>query len=384
MTLRVDIKPELLHWAMERSSADSAVLYRRFSKLDAWLERSVKPTLKQVEAFARATHTPFGFLLLPAPREESLPIPDFRTVANNRIARPSANLLDTIYRCQQRQYWYREYLLNHGEPEPAFVGSLSLEHSVNDCADLIRKTIGFDVEKRMNLSTWEQALSEFINLTERAGVLVMRSGIVDNHTRRKLNVEEFRGFALTDSLAPLIFINGADAKSAQMFTLAHELAHIWLGETALSDADMTRTGAQATEAWCNRVAAEILAPTHYLRRALRPGEHIDGSLARLTRTFKVSTLVILRRLFDVGQIERNVFSALYNQELERLKHIQQKRGAGGDFYRSQPGKLSPTFARALISSAMEGRTSFRDAMRMLGVRKISAFRQLGRQLQVLS
>ena len=384
MTLRVDIKPELLHWAMERSGVDSAVLFSRFSKLGAWLDRSVKPTLKQVEAFARATHTPFGFLLLSAPPEEPLPIPDFRTVANSRIARPSANLLDTIYRCQQRQYWYREYLLNHGEPEPAFVGSLSLERSVNDCADLIRKAVGFDVEKRMNLSSWEQALSEFIDLAERAGVLVMRSGIVDNHTRRTLDVEEFRGFALADSLAPLIFINGADAKSAQMFTLAHELAHIWLGETALSDADMTRLGAQTTEAWCNQVAAEILAPTYYLRRALRPGESIDVSLARLTRTFKVSTLVILRRLFDVGQIERNFFFALYSQELDRLKNLQQKRGAGGDFYRSQPGKLSPTFARALISSAVEGRTSFRDAMRMLGVRKTSAFRQLGRQLQVLN
>ena len=384
MTVRIDIKPELLRWAMERSGVDSAVLYSRFSKLGAWLDCSAKPTLKQAEAFARATHTPFGFLLLPMPPEEPLPIPDFRTVANNRIARPSANLLDTIYRCQQRQYWYREYLLNHGEPARAFVGSLSLECSVNDCADLIRKAIGFDVEKRMNLSSWEQALSEFIDLAERAGVLVMRSGIVDNHTRRILDVEEFRGFALADSLAPLIFINGADAKSAQMFTLAHELAHIWLGETALSDADMARPGTQATEAWCNQVAAEILAPTHYLRRELRPGEHIDASLARLTRTFKVSTLVILRRLFDIGQIERNVFFALYSQELDRLKHLQQKRGTGGDFYRSQPGKLSPTFARALISSAVEGRTSFRDAMRMLGVRKTSTFRQLGRQLQVLN
>ena len=101
----------------------------------------------------------------------------------------------------------------------------------------------------MNLSSWEQALSEFIDLAERAGVLVMRSGIVDNHTRRTLDVEEFRGFALADSLAPFIFINGADAKSAQIFTLTHELAHIWLGETALSDTDMTRPGAQATEAW---------------------------------------------------------------------------------------------------------------------------------------
>ena len=383
MTLRVEIKPELLHWAVERSRVDSSILHKRFPKLDSWLDRSVKPTLKQVEAFAKATYTPFGFLLLPEPPEEPLPIPDFRTVANSQISRPSANLLDTIYHCQQRQYWYREYMLNHGEPEHDFVGSLSLAGSISDCADLIRKKIGFDVEKRMNLPAWEQALGEFIDLAERAGVLVMRSGIVDNNTRRKLNVEEFRGFALVDSLAPLIFINGADTKAAQMFTLAHELAHIWLGQTALSNTDMARLDSQATEVWCNRVAAEILVPTHYLHRELLPGEDIEESLPRLTRTFKVSTLVILRCLFDAGQIEKNAFFALYNQELERLKRIQQKRGAGGDFYRNQPSKLSPSFARALISSAMEGRTSFRDAMRMLGIRKTSTFHQLGRQLKVL-
>ena len=111
MSLRVEIKPELLHWAIERSGVDSLALQKRFGKLDQWLAQTVKPTFKQAEAFAKATYTPIGFLFLPEPPDERLPILDFRTLANAKITRPGANLLATIYSCQQHQYWYREYLL---------------------------------------------------------------------------------------------------------------------------------------------------------------------------------------------------------------------------------------------------------------------------------
>ena len=384
MALRVEVEPELLHWAIERSGVGSLALHRRFPKLTAWLEGSAKPTYKQTEAFAQATYTPLGFLFLRKPPEETVPIPDFRTLANDsslqaHSIRPSANLLDTIYSCQQRQHWYREYLRNHGETKCAFVGSLSIESPVIKSAARISREIGFDVGQRA--CTWEHALREWIHLVEKAGILVMRNGIVDNNTHRKLDVGEFRGFALVDSIAPLIFINGADSKAAQMFTLVHELAHIWLGATALSNADladMKRLGHQ--EAWCNQVAAEVLVPKKSLDQKLRPGENIEQALPRLAREYKVSTLVILRRLFDTSQIKENVYFELYRQEQKQF--MRKQRSAGGDFYRNQSSKWSPTFARALISSAMEGQTSLRDAMRMLGVRKSSTFEELGRQLQV--
>lgn len=381
MTLRVEVEPKLLSWAIGRSGVDSLVLHHRFKKLDSWLDRSFKPTLKQVEAFAKATRTPIGYLFLHEPPEDQLPIPDFRTISNVQLSQPSANLLDTIYICQQRQEWYRDYARNNGLKTLDFVGSVDQKVPIEQVAKHIREQLGFDLDTRRAMRTWEEALRRFIVSADAAGVMVMCSSIVLNNTRRKLNPEEFRGFALTDNLAPLVFINGADTKSAQMFTLAHELAHLWLGETALSSADLGGREEQAVERWCNAVAAELLVPLSIFSSELRD-EDLSNALRRLARRFKVSTLVILRRMHDAKYLSSEEYSQAYTLELERLLSI--SGGSGGDFYLSQPNKLSKCFARALVVSTMEGQTLYRDAMRMLGVKKVSTFNELGRSLGVMT
>src|SRR5690606_8944895 len=136
----------------------------------------------------------------------------------------------------------------------------------------------------------------FINQADDAGILVMCSGVVQNNNYRKLDVGEFRGFAMTDPLAPLVFINGADTKAAQMFTLAHELAHIWAGQDALSDADASVESDHEAERWCNGVAAELLVPLELVTEADPGGNNPRNRAAHIARRFKVSTLVALRRL----------------------------------------------------------------------------------------
>ena len=381
MTLRVDVESKLLAWAIDRSGLESSVLRKRFTKLDSWLDGSVKPTLKQVEAFAKATYTPFGYLLLKDVPEEPMPIPDYRTVGNAPPSQISVHLRDTIYLCLQRQEWYREHALREGLKPLGFVGSASLSTPVDQVAKQIRDVLRFDVDARRSMRTWEDALRTFIAHADDAGILVMCSGIVLNNTHRKLDPEEFRGFALSDELAPLVFINGADTKSAQMFTLAHELAHLWLGETALSSADMVEQEDQDVERWCNEVAAELLVPLSVFRAELKD-EPIDKALQRLARRFKVSTLVILRRMRDAGHLSWEAHAEAYAQELERILSLPTSAG-GGDFYKSQPGKSSKRFALALIASTQEGQTLYRDAMRLLGVRKTTTFDEIGRSLGVV-
>jgi Zn-dependent peptidase ImmA (M78 family) len=178
----------------------------------------------------------------------------------------------------------------------------------------------------------------------------------------------------------LVFVNGADTKAAQMFTLAHELAHIWLGQSALSDVDPASVPSQGVEGWCNRVAAELLVPLNAVEREYRQGTVLIDECGRLARFFKVSTLVVLRRLRDAGALSRDQLWTAYDEELARLKAI--PRASGGDFYLTQAARVSKRFARALVISTLEGHTLHRDAFRLLGFSKLETFRELGRSLGV--
>src|SRR6266404_2862183 len=380
--IRVEIKPELLSWARERAGLEVDALSHRFPKITAWEDGTVRPTLKQVEDFAKATHTPVGFLFLEEPPVENIPIPDFRTIRNKAIARPSPDLLDMIYVCQQRQEWYRDFARGERISPPSFVGSASLTSSVESTAALMRRVLGFDVEDRRRIPTWTDALRLFIGQADEAGIMVMCSGVVLNNNYRPLDPDEFRGFALSDSLAPLVFINGADTKAAQMFTLAHELAHIWLGQSAVSDAQASVVPDHQIENWCNNVAAELLVPLEILKQEYDGDLSLRSEIDRLARFFKVSTLVILRRIHDAGGLPKEQFWREYEKELKRLLAI--SKGSGGNFYLTQAARVSKRFARALVISTLEGQTLHRDAFRMLGFAKFDTFQKLGRSLGVMA
>lgn len=377
---RVSVNPRLLRWARERADLEIDALAKRFPRLPDWERGNVHPTLKQLEDFAHTTRAPVGYLFLDETPVETVPIPDFRTVGNKRIRHPSPDLLETTYICEQRQEWYRDFARRTGEDPLPFVGSLTVDIDVVTAAVRIRHALDFDVERRRDLPTWTDALREFIAHADALGILVMCSGIVGSNTHRKLDPQEFRGFAMADSLAPLVFINGADTRSAQMFTLAHELAHIWLGQSALSDAEARIVPEQRVERWCNQVAAELLVPLALVRQELRPGFDLSSETNRLARRFKVGTLVVLRRLYDAGALTRDELWAAYDAELERLRAL--PTGAGGNFYLTLPARVSRRFARALVASTLEGNTLYRDALRMLGFSKLKTFDELGRTLGV--
>ncbi len=318
---------------------------------------------------------------LAAPLEEPLPIPDFRTVGSRPPPRPSLDLLETVYLCQRRQDWYREFVRAEQEEPLVFPGSAKPGDDVGQVAAALRETLGLDLEERSALPTWTAALRQFIRAADALGVLVMVSGIVGSNTRRRLDPGEFRGFALADDRAPLIFINGADSRAAQMFTLAHELAHLWIGQSAISDAAPDALPVHEVEAWCNRVAAELLAPSAAVREEYREGEQLAHALPRLARRFKVSALVILRRLHDLGILTRAAFRNACDAEWERLQSLPNSGGSGGgDFYRTQTARVGDRFARAVVASALEGRASFTESLRLLGFRKAHTFDELARRL----
>ena len=203
------------------------------------------------------------------------------------MSHPSPDLLETDYLCQQRQDWYCDFALSMHEPTLGFVGSANLKDNIVEIAATMRHILSFDLEERRRLATWTDALRHCIGQADALGVLVMASGVVGSNNRRRLEPREFRGFALADPLAPLIFINGADTKAAQMFTLAHELAHLWLGQSAVSDTEARAAPDQEVERWCNRVAAEVLVPLAVLHNEIVGRADLQDELQRLARHFKL-------------------------------------------------------------------------------------------------
>jgi len=210
--IRTSIKPELLRWAIERASQSKEKLRARFPNIDQWERGEVVPTFRQIERFAKAVSVPVGYLFLSKPPEESIPIPDLRRMPGASLVPPSPELLDTIYLCQRRQAWYRDYALSIGEEVRSFVGRASLNSPVEKIAGEMRTALNFGLEARRKCPTWTDALRNFIEKAEALGVLVMVSGVVGTNTRRRLNRKEFGGFALADNLSPLVFINGGIRK----------------------------------------------------------------------------------------------------------------------------------------------------------------------------
>jgi Zn-dependent peptidase ImmA (M78 family) len=372
----------MLRWARERAKLTIPHLERPFPKIESWEKGEASPTLKQLEKLAKATHVPIGYLFLTEPPVERIPIPDFRTMEPGLPREPSPNLLEMLYVCQQRQAWYRDFAKAAGEQPPGFVGSARISDSVEAVALRIRQTLNFDLDARRACPSWTEALRQFIAQADASGALIMCSGVVLNNNRRRLDPTEFRGFVMTDEIAPLVFINGADTKAAQMFTLAHELAHLWLGQSALSDADPSKLPDHQIERWCNRVAAELLVPTSVIQSEIRYDGELEAEIVRLARYFKVSTLVILRRIYDIGALSREEFGEAYESELSRLRAL--PRGKGGDFYLTQAARVSKRFARGLVVSTLEGQTLFRDAFHLLGICKAETFHELARSLEFFS
>jgi Zn-dependent peptidase ImmA (M78 family) len=368
-----------LAWAAERSGRDDGPLIAKFARYPDWVSGSADPTFKQLRDFASYTHTPLGFLLLPEPPSEDVPIPDLRTFGDAGVARPSPDLLETIYDCQARQDWYREYARAEGFERLAWVGSATSRTPPEQVAKAITESLEFGMDQRVKCPTRNLIRKYLVEAIEGIGGLVMINGVVGANTSRKLKPEEFRGFALADPLAPLVFVNGADTLGAQVFTLIHELAHLWAGDTALSEASMTSKDGKAQELWANQVAAEVLVPRAELARA-HSGQVSQNELNRLSAHFKVSTLVLLKRIFDIGQLSWDAYQAAYSAEHERIVRLMAERqtGGGGNFYNTQVVRVGRAFARAVISDAAEGRTLFRDAFALLGTRKAETYDELAR------
>lgn len=362
------MEPEVLRWARRRAGlapeALAAGIGVRPDRVGDW-ERSGRITMAQADRLARRTHTPLGFLYLREPPEDSLPIPDFRAPAGSS-RRPSPELLDTVHHMIRRQAWMREELLEDGMDPLPIVGCCGSGSMSARCARAMRRHLELEPGWAATQPSWTHTLRFLRRRAESAGILIVINGVVGNNTHRRLDPDEFRGFSLTDDYAPLVFVNGADFRTAQMFTLAHELAHIAEGSAGVSGAAFTESHAHDIERFCDGAAAEFLVPADELVACWKRVGTIDDSLQAVARRFRVSVLVAAWRTVHLDLIGWGEFRRFY--EAYRLEARSRRLATGGNFWNNQDIRIGRRFGSAVRRAVLEGRLSYREAYSLTGLR----------------
>ena len=371
--VRLDVDASLLQWAMNRSGkhVDELSKKQSLNDLGKWLAGTKKPTQSQLEKFARATYTPFGHLLLPEPpQEQPSPIPHFRTMSDGGTPGRSINLEDTIRIVEQRQEWIRDYLIGVGAEPLEFVGTSSVGDDPVEVSDSIRAALGLDPDWAARHAGWSEAQKYLCEQMENTRIFVSKNTMVHNNRYRPLDPEEFRGFVLVDEYAPFVFINGADVDGAQMFTLAHELAHIWMGKSASFDLrNLAADPTSRLETACNKIAAEFLASTEEMRQNWDQfSKRHDDPYKAASDHFKVSRIVAARRARDTGLVSQADFDDFYRRYVREKKAWKETQRGGPSFNVIVPYRISKRFLKTVITAVGENELLYRDAHFLTGLK----------------
>ncbi len=382
MTVRVPVKPHLLDWALDRI-ANPEDVFESIPQLSKWLAGDLLPTMNQLTQFASKTKTPFGYLLLDEPPSIKLPIKDFRDGFNRRgVSGPSPDLLAVVNQSIRRQDWYRDYALDNGADSLGFVG-IAQNMQPDEAATQMRATLNFEIDDRRG--SWSDQRRHLLQAFEESGGLTVATSMVENNNRRMLDPDEFRGFSLVDPIAPLVFVNTAQTMNGQIFTLAHEFAHIWKGIGGVSLESIQDTPQSSIEKWCNRVASEFLVPAIDLRSRVEQlaDKNLEEKLDALAKVYRCGTLVILMALNRIGILESKDFDAVYSREVERLKELagKNKGKPGGTYWANQPHRIGRRLSRALVNDAAEGRTGFSEIISLSSLKSASNFDKYANQVK---
>ncbi|WP_299430740.1 ImmA/IrrE family metallo-endopeptidase [uncultured Maribacter sp.] len=364
MSTRIEnINSDLINWAITRAGNELDEFYLNNPSVAEWVAGTKKPTIKQLEDFTHKVHVPFGYMFLNQPPQEEIPIPFFRT-GDSKREKVSLNVYHTIQIIKERQNWLTNYLQESEYPDLEFIGKYNVNSNYKEVVNDIRNTLNLTVNWASKLGTWEQALDYLTLQIEEIGIIVNFNGIVGNNTRRKIPVDECRGFVIVNNKSPFLFINSADAKAAQMFTLIHELAHIWLGESAGFDNKQMLPADDPIEKFCDKVAAEFLVPEIFFKEKWKSTQNIK----HLSRVFKVSPIVIARRALDLKLLSKPSFFQFYNDYISEYLNKKDNQSSGGNFYATAKKRISLRFASYVNSAVKENTLLYRDAYRLTSLK----------------
>ncbi|MCC7110704.1 MAG: ImmA/IrrE family metallo-endopeptidase [Deltaproteobacteria bacterium] len=366
------INPLTLKAARKRAGLDVAGLAEKLTvahaadKVRAWEAGTARPTFPQARTLASVLRVPFAALFLEPGTLGSQDLPDLRTTGGRGRAF-SVDLCEVYRDALRKQAWVREVREHEGVSKVVFVGAWRRATPAHG-ARAIERLLGLSDGDRAQCATPDEFLRLLVRRAEDAGILVLRSATVGSNNHRPLDVEEFRGFAIADDVAPLVFVNTADAKAAQVFTLIHEIAHLWRAETGISQPSLEMARALATdaEAFCDAVAAELLVPQKQLEAQWNTNGDLSNNCDELRRRFKVSGMVIARRAFDLGLVKKTEYRAFMAEQM-RLARAK-ARGTGGPEFTTMVRLKNGSVVTDMVTRAVRGgELLWREASQLLGV-----------------
>jgi Zn-dependent peptidase ImmA (M78 family)/transcriptional regulator with XRE-family HTH domain len=390
MSDKAYITPNVLQWARESARMSVEVAAAKVSvsveRLMEWEEGKAQPTIHQAQTLAKAYKRPFALFFLPEIPRDFQPLQDFRSSGSKLLTTSSVFIIREI---QQKQAWISDVNKENDEEKLPFVGRFTINDDPVTVANDILKTL--DIHP-LNYQTGSP-IKEWINAAEAKGVFVSRTSFINS--RLTLDSEELQGFAISDPYAPFVFVNSDDWNAPQLFTLVHELAHIWIAETGISnDVEPEIRNNQKyhpVELFCNEVAANALMPAEFFDGLDATTFSNAKVLFKTAKLLGVSSFALLVRSFNLNRISNShyhrlkqesdkEFAAFLQREAEKkLKQKDKVTSSGPNYYLLQLNRNGRLFTQTVIDSFKGGYIEPTMASQLLNV-QVNKFSKLEAQL----
>ena len=384
------ITPNVLKWARESAKMSEQTAAAKVSvtadKLREWEEGTGQPTIRQAQTLAKAYKRPFALFFLPEAPRDFQPLQDFRKAGSKNLTTASIFLIREI---QQKQAWISDIHSENQEDKLAFVGRFSIKDSPQTVAKDILDTLKITPASYKS----DNPIKEWIDAAETNGIFVSRTSFI--HSRLKLDSEELQGFAIADPHAPFVFVNSDDWNAPQLFTLVHELAHIWIAETGISnevEPDIKQKDKfHPVELFCNEVAANTLMPKEIMLSYDSASFQASNNVFKVAKQFGVSSFALLVRALNLNIISIPVYQKLkkqadidYAEYLKReadkkAKQKEKDKPGGPNYFLLQLNRNSRLFTQTVLDAFRGGFIEPTLASNLLNV-QVNKFAKLESQL----
>lgn len=384
------ITPNVLKWARESAKMTEEIAAAKASvtidRLKEWEDGISQPTIRQAQTLAKAYKRPFALFFLPDIPRDFQPLQDFRKPNSKALTTSSVFIIREI---QQKQAWISEVNAENQEEKLPFVGRFSITDNPQIVAKDILTTL------KINPASYKSdtPIREWIDAVEKNGIFVSRTSFI--HSRLKLDSEELQGFAIADPYAPFVFVNSDDWNAPQLFTLVHELAHIWIAETGISN-DVepelkNKDKSHPVELFCNKVAANALMPKEIVLNFDASSFQNSSNVFKAAKTLGVSSFALLVRALSLNLIRIQVYKNLKKQadvdyqeylrrEAEKKAKLKDKDKKGGpNYFLLRLNRNSRLFTQTVLDAFRGGHIEPTLASNLLNV-QVNKFHKLESQL----